>query len=376
MYNAELISTIKDKAVKFIAELQNDDTKREFKIEDIQVKDKEIVLGESKFTDEARQKLLNILKVKRDFPDYAQKLNSNDWEYIIEKLKLANKDSEWIAQISTNEKVQSIYRKKLTKRKDDNVSLEWGINTICEELGQCPITFELKGMSLNKELEKIDLVLLNQYDELDIFGNGEDKWKMGTNFTFNPFEFSVQPFFERLSCSNGMRSKELGFNGKISQKMFNTDNIQKHIAKAFDPNMEKHQELITMCVNHLRDNNISIREFYAFRKRFEKRAKEDKNYENLVFKFFNDAPFYKTYGENIAKKSPKWKATANTGINAYNFFNLLTWIASHREETKITETEMLDLQIDAGSLFFKKEFDLEDIAEVKEIKYDLPKEAN
>jgi len=79
-------------------------------------------------------------------------------------------------------------------------------------------------------------------------------------------------------------------------------------------------------------------------------------------KFFNETPFYKAYGVNLEEKSKKWKSTANTGINAYDFFNMLTWIASHPEEVKMDKTDRINLQIQSSNLLFKNQLDLEDVA--------------
>ena len=375
MYNLDVVNEIQNKTKGFLNELKNTGIKQEFKLGEIRVENREVKLGDAEFTGDAKNKLLNILKVKNNFPEYATRLTEAEWSTVIDKLKKANADSEWIAQIDDANRVTSLYGKKLNKKGDDDVSLQWAVDQICEELGQSAVGYELSNMGFHKEKQKIDIVLLNQEDDIDVFGNGLDKWKIGNSFTFNPFEFGVGPFFERLSCANGMRSKELGFNSKISQGSFNIEKIRKHITNAFDPDAKRHHELIQMTANHLQDNNISIQEFFDFKKFLGPKDDEDIVKQDLVYKYFNDGPFYGAYGENIQKKSRKWRATANTGINAYDFFNLLTWIASHPEETKLQHNEIIDLQIKAGNFFFKKEFDLEDIAVSKEVKYEMPKEA-
>ena len=74
-------------------------------------------------------------------------------------------------------------------------------------------------------------------------------------------------------------------------------------------------------------------------------------------------------GNNIDAKSAKWKSTADTGINTYDFFNMLTYLASHPNEFKLTAEDQFDLQVKASNLLFKKELDLEDIAGPTKIIY-------
>ena len=109
-------------------------------------------------------------------------------------------------------------------------------------------------------------------------------------------------------------------------------------------------------------------EFYDFRRWFESRN-ENERYEKIIMNYFDDAPFFKAYGVDITQKSRKWKTTANTGINAYDFFNLLTYVASHPEKIMMDRSDRTDLQIVASNLLFKKELDLEDVATPTKVIY-------
>ena len=53
-----------------------------------------------------------------------------------------------------------------------------------------------------------------------------------------------------------------------------------------------------------------------------------------------------------------WKSTADTGKNAYDFFNDLTYIASHPGEIKLEDIKRKELQIKASDLLFKETLDL------------------
>ena len=126
--------------------------------------------------------------------------------------------------------------------------------------------------------------------------------------------------------------------------------------------------MLAQAVKHIQTNNISIQEFIEYRNFFKNRNQDD-IYDGVISKFFNMNPFYKAYGLNVEEKSRKWRATADSGINAYDFFNMLTWIASHPDKVSVDVEDRLDLQISASNLLFKPSLDLEDIATNVNIEY-------
>jgi hypothetical protein len=212
------------------------------------------------------------------------------------------------------------------------------------------------------------MTLLNQDSTVDVFGTNVDLWKMGERFTFNGLKFDYAPFFERLVCSNGNTAKEYGFGANIAHTKFNNRRIESVINKAILFGEDTLNEQLQRSVQHLQQNNVSIAEFSWFKGFFESRNENGK-YDGVLSRFFNDQPFYKAYGVNIAEKSRKWKAAANTGINAYDFFNMLTWIASHPGDVRMEKQDRIDMQIHASSLLFKKELDLEDVPTPVEVNY-------
>jgi hypothetical protein len=77
---------------------------------------------------------------------------------------------------------------------------------------------------------------------------------------------------------------------------------------------------------------------------------------------FDDSYLTVAYGMPISDMPAKVKTTADSGKNAYRFFNDITWLASHREESKISSNLCRKLQIHAGNFLFKKQFDMSQIA--------------
>jgi hypothetical protein len=70
----------------------------------------------------------------------------------------------------------------------------------------------------------------------------------------------------------------------------------------------------------------------------------------------------RAYGCIVSEMPDLWKITADSGKNAYDFFNDLTYIASHPDEAVMTNRERMDVQIKASDLLFKKDLDLELVA--------------
>jgi hypothetical protein len=182
--------------------------------------------------------------------------------------------------------------------------------------------------------------------------------------------FNYAPFFERLSCSNGAVAQKFGFGSDISRNTFNNNKIQRTIEKAILEEDSNMMETLKKSIHHLKNNNVSLGEFYYYRKQLESKNQEGE-YDGILAKYFNDAIFYDMYDTNIKSKSQKWLATANSGINAYDMFNSITYLGSHPNEVKIDHSDRVDLQIAATRLLFKESLDLEDVA--SPVKFVYPK---
>ena len=169
-------------------------------------------------------------------------------------------------------------------------------------------------------------------------------------------------------CTNGNTANQFGFGADISKNTFNNKKIQSVIEKSIKFHSETMPATLEQAVQHLKGNNISIKEFYQFREFFSSRNEEGV-YDRLLLDYFDDKPFFKGYGMDIASKSRKWKSTADSGINAYDYFNALTYLASHPDDVKLIKDHRAALQIEASNLLFKKELDLEDIATGVKIDY-------
>jgi hypothetical protein len=370
MKNQETIHNIEVTANPILERL-GDRKVTSFQIKDLEI-DNGVYLEGMPIRGKALNRVMSTLKVRNNFTEFSNKMSPEDWATVSKKLKTAEADTKLFAKIIKNsndeEEVSYIFKENESKKVSDDASISQYFDWIKNSLSNSEKDYSLKSLNFDSKSEQFDLVLLNETDRVDVFGTDLDVWKMGDRFTFHGLHFNYAPFFERLICSNGNTAYQYGYGANITHAKFNNKRIQSVIEKHLMFGNERLPEQLSQAVQHLQNNNVSIAEFETFRKFFESRNENEK-YDALLHRFFNDQPFYKGYGLNIAEKSRKWKSTANTGINAYDFFNMLTYIASHPEDVRMDREHRRELQLQASNILFKKELDLEDIANSVSIDY-------
>jgi len=321
-------------------------------------------------------RIFYALKVRPNFNEFAHKMSTNDFNLISQKLKSAEAETKMYAKIVKNEfgnpEIVECYYHNDKKSQADTSNINTYFDWIKNSLETSEKDYSLKGFNFNSSKETFDLILLDETQEnrIDAFGTGLDLWKMGDRFEFNSLKFDYAPFLERLSCTNGNTASQYGFAADISHSKFNDRRLETVIQKALTVKNESVPLILQEAVSHLQKNNVSMAEFYQYRKFFEN-LNDDGIYTGLINTYFDDKPFYQSYGVDIKGKSQKWKSTANTGINSYDFFNMITYIASHPKEIRMDREHRSQLQINVSNLLFKKELDLEDIA--TSVKIDYPR---
>ena len=374
MNNKLTIKEIRDGAKKYLVDIEDKSIKKEWPIAQVNFDDKGMKIDGIPFSQDAVKQMCNIMRLKSNFELYYETMEERDWNLVSNKIKEALGDLIIIAQYANSgagEFIKEVYVKNTKRKKDEVRGFDFYFDTICDSLSESSIDFSLKSFKFDKSNYKFDVVLMDEDYNMDVFGDNTDLWKGGYCFTFSPTSFETSPYFERLVCSNGMRSKLHGFRSKIDQAKYNETKIGTLIKNSITGDGAYLDELVIANINHLKGNNISLQEFYEYRNFFTKGDMDD-NPESFAVatRYFDDKVFFETYGINVTEKSNKWRSTANSGINAYDFFNLITWLGSHPEETNLTDEESIEIQIKASNLFAKMELDLEDIAEPKEVKYE------
>lgn len=336
-----------------------------FKLSDVSFDDKANVKGNS-LSSTSMNKILSSLRVKNNFITYKEKMQKDDWKQVEESLKSVNKNTEfWGKRVLNTDGSSTIT--KLFQRNESAIETDYSVgfknyfDMITLALEGTKIEFELNDANFNDDTEEVTLRLLDKSTNIDALKDMSDLWKHGANLTFDLLQFNTAPFFERQICTNGMVASKMGFRTNIKNQSFNEDSIQKEINRILMNTDVKYAGMIQESVNHLKKTDLSIREYFEYKEFFENRN-YDGRYNHILGKFFSDNEMYKAYGVELTKQTGKWLSSATSGRNAYDFFNDITWIASHKDITRIDSDDAYELQTRSSNLFFKDSFDLEDVA--------------
>jgi len=338
-----------------------------FELKDIKISD-QMTYGSKMLSDDAMKSVLDVLEVKPAFKEFQKSMSEKDWELVSDKIKKAKGETFLYGNVTDQGIVADIFTMDPNKKKPDDMTNSLAvIDMIQYELANSECDYSLSGFKFDPEKNLFDVELTNESHPVDLLGN--DPWKTGNRFIFNSLSFQSAPHFIRQICTNGMHKKEFGFHSDISKKSFNNNKIEKIIGNALHSINETHYQLLEEYSSRLRNNNISLDEFYGHKLWFNKGERKESEYDMMMEKYFDEAPFYKTYGLPVNEQPKTWLRTADSGINAYDFVNLLTWIASHPETSGLSEKDSLGLKIMAGNLFFKENLDLVNLAPRKTPEY-------
>lgn len=321
--------------------------------------DKEIMTVDGvAFSEEATKKVLSRLRVKNNFLGLHKELTPTDWNLVKDKIKQASANQVIFGRKVENDTVKKIDDIYMAAPKALN-TLE--LNAIFEEVVDSLVSsakdISIKSMQFLEDKDEVSITLLENDFPVDIFANGTDMWKTGKKIVWNGMTFSIAAFFERLVCSNGNTAPQYGFKANISNNKFNLDRIKKVLEKEITLQSDVIDSYLIDAANHLKSTNISVREFLKVRAFF-----NESDHAEILKKWFDESSLNKAYGCVVSEMPDLWKTSADSGKNAYDFFNDVTYIASHPADAILTNRERTDLQIKASDILFKKSLDLELIA--------------
>ena len=375
--NQNVVNTIRNLYSKFKNEMPAEETMK-FTKDDISMDHTGINIDGCPINEKAQKTLLTKMKVRPEFIELAGKANPEDWDIIVKNLKSELSDRPFYAKIRRTDDRDEIYS-VLEYPVHDKVELlnnDTSIDTICENLSKTKDSYKMFTCNFDRNNNKIIIGLINEHTKFSIFGEKDGKefefkddiWMSGVQFVFTETDFSAKHLLERLICANGMTTKEEGFTTHINKKNFNQEKITNIINKTFEDSYKDIVDKVAKQASFLKTNEVSVREFYEHTKMFFRNAKKHDMVDE-VQEIFDDSPFFEKYAVDINKMTPKWKATAATGINAYNFFNALTYTATHLFEN-VDPSVMTDLQLNISNFFFKDKFDMSEIAPNVKVGYD------
>lgn len=326
-----------------------------FNISDIEIENEKMSIGTDVLTESATKKVLSRLRVKNNFLGLSKSMTTTDWNLVKDKLKNATGSQSVHGRKIKDGVIDDIY---MTARKSTG-ALE--IDAIFDEVIDAVIgtgkDISVKSTIFLEDKDEVVVTLLDNGSTIDIFGTDDDNWKTGKRIVWSSLNFSISPFFERLVCTNGNTGEQYGFRCNISNNKFNINKIKKQLEKEIVLESDTMTNFLVDAASHLKSNNVSAREFLKFRNMF-----NEEEHSAIIKKWLDDSTINRTYGHIISDMPELWRITADTGKNAYDFFNDLTYIAAHPLEAIMTDRQRIELQIKASDLLFRKSLDLELIA--------------
>lgn len=359
--NSQAIEVVENLREDIMNSRQNEVVK--FKLNKINITNGSILIDDNILDDKSVSKLCKKIKVLNTFIDYKKQLRDEDWDDLQGKLESLNKDTDFYASVSENNVIQDIYSKDELESGSFNSLESYNnfLDSITKALKLTDFKYTVKSAKFDNRQNRVSLKMLHEDSNIDVFGNHSDMWKSGIDLNFNSVDFSSSPFFERLICTNGMTASNYGYSTNIQQSKWDYAKIDKQVSKILI-NDSKSNSMIIECAQNLSMNDVSVKEFLQY-KRFIESINEDDKYSNILDSVFSEEDIIKNYGVEIRNKSKKWQSMATSGRNAYGFFNDLTYIASHPEETGMNSVDGRELSILSSKLFFNKNLDLQDVPE-------------
>lgn len=375
MSNVDVIDKIHNFRETVLEKIEGQDVVS-FKVNDIEFDDN-LVINDTPISEKALKKIFTSLRVYNDFfTTYKKALDIDSWEDIKYNLKRVNKDTEFFGKkiLKPDGKfiISDLYKKNESLT-NFNVydTFDNYFRMVEYALTQTEIPYSIKELTYLQEEENVLVRLLNDDGRIDVFNNDFDIWKKGIDLNWNSFGFSNLPFYERLICSNGMSTRKYGFNTNIQKKSFNPEKIENSIYKMIINPNDKYDEMIKNNCEHLKNNNISVKELLEYKDFFLQRNENEKYQHILNSNIFDENDIHKAYGD-IKERSSKWLSTADSGRNSYDFFNNITALSSHTKHFNIDKQDAIELQTIVSDLFFKEVLDLEDTAPTLKINTENP----
>lgn len=358
---AQAVQDVQDFKQEVLEMLQErEENKISFQVGDLVVDTNVLKLEGIELSPDSTKKVLAHLRVRPNFLGLQRQMSEEDWETVSEKLKNAGGNQVIFGRKKRAADKQKIVDLHLAHRKAPNggilipeifdLLVDQILNSSADDYAVCDKYF-------SDETGRVSLSLMNTSKEVDVFGNGEDMWKTGKKIVWSGVEFGVFPFFERLVCANGNVGKQYGFSSNINKRSYNFEKIKSVLEREIMQASDSAVPMLADATRHLKKNSVSIAEMLKYRNLF-----DEENHESILKKYFDLTPLNEAYRCDVEGMSKLWKETADTGKNAYDFFNDLTYIASHPKEVKISEEDRRTLQVKASDFLFKRELDLEKIA--------------
>lgn len=203
-------------------------------------------------------------------------------------------------------------------------------------------------LKFNDRLLRIEAIFLDPKKEIQVLDLKEDRWKYGIGILSGLAKCQVIPAFLRLLCTNQLTGNTVAKNHYfLDSDKINDRSFTKFMNKA---RREDYGDLCRKSCLRLHKTNASVNEVFAARAIFGVEDEELTKIGNKYFGVKSIKEAYEKVGFNLTDESGRFLSHANSGVNAYDFFNNCTAVASHEDVDGSVASRLNEL---ASSMFFK-----------------------
>lgn len=287
--------------------------------------------------------LLNVFSIKNDI---LREIHDDENQWIPLQKSLSNIKNDRVVTGITKTEGDQTYITRFLKEKiheETPFDCEHGFNLLEGYLGTAPESMQLHSLKFNEENLALEATFRDTNNTIDVFKDQKDLWQSGFSFLYGQYKTVVSPFLLRLVCSNGMRATH-----QLSQRYFKNKGLwQRSFNKLINKTLSEdlHKTTTESCFK-MRQHNASLREFLQAREVCLGVSKE------LADTYFDDQQIQEVYKPyQIRYKNQRWLSSANSNMNAYEFFNRMTHCVSH--QTSLSQNVGMQLNHLASEMFFK-----------------------
>lgn len=264
--------------------------------------------------------------------------------------------------------ISSMDAKVVGFRKSDRVVLSnKGYLELFEQVMEANPNMEIKEMAIT-EGGNMEISTVNRNWQFNVAKLSDEYFNSGLVFLNTPQAMIINPYFERLICTNGNIVTEKGHSMFLNTTEDNALRDFMNAARNLRGPLNT-EDNFKLRIIKMMETTASLSEVYFVHRvvlanvmnaDFDRDVKV--TLESLLPVKWHEEQF-KAHGHDVTQMSPKDQAKIKTGLNVWQLANALTDIASNPRKHGLAfkyANSVFQMQRDAGELMFKKRYDHEE----------------
>lgn len=299
--------------------------------------------GQAPVAETALKDLLNIFSIKEKLVGEI-KDDKDQWEPLQNCLANIKKDHSTVTAVRNSAEPDGTIVRFFDSsiNEEQSLDLDKGLELMHTYLADKDDNIKVHGLYFNPTTLQVETNIRHLASQIDVFGDGSDLWDSGFGMNYGEGKTQILPFFLRLVCTNGMTATHMANQRYFHSRELKQGSFVKLLNKVLEDDLNG---TVRANCGRLKVANASLREFYNARNILLGRSRE------LATTYFDDSEIKEAYKEEkLRYRNKRWLATANSNVNAYEFFNRITHCASHQQ---IDDHTRIQLNHAASEIFFK-----------------------